>query len=89
MIVLNISTAPTTRHDVGVVLEERGWRWGDGKSLKENPLAFTFKDNPYIVLKLEDKTIRQVITTKNIPPARAEIIAAGYMVIDVKKSWFI
>ena len=90
MIVLNISTAPTTRNDVGVVLEERGWCWGDGKSLKENPLAFTFKDNPYIALKLEDKTIRQVITTKKIPPTRTEIVAAGHIVIDVhKKGWFI
>ena len=90
MIILNISTVSTTRHDVGVVLEERGWCWGDGKSLKENPLDFTFKNNPYIALKPEDKTIKQVITIKGIPPTRTEIMMAGHLIIDVhKKSWFI
>ena len=89
MIVLNISTVPATRHDVGVTLLERGWCWGDGKTLRENPLVFTFKDNPYIALKPEDKTIRQVITTTKQPPTKMEILAAGYIIIDVlnKKDW--
>ena len=90
MIILNISTVPATRHDVGVVLQMRGWCWGDGRTLKDNPLPFTYKDNPYIALNPEDKTIRRVITATKGVPTRAEIIAAGHIIIDVhNKGWFI
>ena len=88
MIVLNISTNAGVRHDIGITLHKRGWCWGDGKNLINNPLEATFKDNPYIALKLEDKTIRQVVTTTRKPATRTEIAAAGYFIIDVhNKGW--
>lgn len=83
MIVLNISTDIDIRRDIGITLHKRGWCWGDGESLIHKPLEATFKDNPYIVLKPEDKTIRQVITTSKKSATRAEIIAAGYFIINV------
>lgn len=88
MIVLNISTNTNVRHDIGIILHKRGWCWGDGENLIRNPLEATFKDNPYMVLKPEDKTIRQVITITKKLPTRTEIIAAGHIIIDVHiKDW--
>ena len=90
MIILNISTNVGVRHDIGIALHKRGWYWGDGMTLINNPLEAMYKDNPYIALKPEDKTIRQVVTITKKPATRTEIAAAGHIIIDVhNKGWFI